>query len=163
MNNLFKVVNKLCDPAKLYLLLAFISILFYVVSMSMANNALKESDPEEEGIHHYTFMGLVMKLAFTLLWVYILNYLCKYKWGRRIAWLVVLLPFFIMGLIIVGLLCAVSVMAIQSRKIKKLENGENGEGLKESLTGDLVPKRPYQVAKRPQGPQGPQGQVGFTL
>ena len=103
-------------------------------------------------------MGLLMKIFFTLLWVYILNYLCKYKWGKRIAWFVVLLPFFIMGLFVVGMLCAVSVMAIQSQKIKKLENGE----LPKKLGGDTVPKKPYQIAKRPQFPQD-QASVGFTL
>ena len=151
-----KMFNKLCDPAKLYLVLSLISVFFYVMSMESANKTLKESDDEHEGIHHYTFMGLIMKIFFTLLWVYILNYLCKYKWGKRIAWFVVLLPFFIMGLIIVGMVCAVSVMAIQSQKIKKLENGE----FPKKLNGDTVPKKPYQVAKRPQVPQG---QVGFTL
>ena len=152
MNHLLKVVNKLCDPAKLYLLLAFISILFYVVSMSMANNALKESDPEEEGIHHYTFMGLVMKVIFTFLWVYILNYLCGFKFGKKLAWIIVLLPFFIMGLIIVSILCAVSVMAMQTRKIKKLEN-EIGT-VKKPLTEGVV--RPAQGRNQP-------GQIGFTL
>ena len=160
--DLVTMFKKLCDPAKLYLVLSLISVFFYVMSMQSANDTLKESDPEHEGIQHYTFIGLFIKVCFTVAFVYILNYLCKHKWGRRIAWFVVLLPFFIMGLIVVGMLCAVSVVAIQSQKIKKLENGENGEGPKESLTGDLVPKRPYQVAKRRQGPQG-LGQVGFTL
>ena len=153
-----KMFNKLCDPAKLYLVLSLISVFFYVMSMESANSTLKESDDEHEGIHHYTFMGLIMKIFFTLLWVYILNYLCKYKWGKRIAWFVVLLPFFIMGLIIVGMLCAVSVLAIQSQKIKKLENGE----FPKKPSGDTVPKKPYQVAKRPQVPQD-QASVGFTL
>ncbi len=156
--DLVSMFNKLCDPAKLYLVLSLISVFFYVMSMESANSTLKESDDEHEGIHHYTFMGLIMKIFFTLLWVYILNYLCKYKWGKRIAWFVVLLPFFIMGLIIVGMLCAVSVMAIQSQKIKKLENGE----FPKKLNGDTVPKKPYQVAKRPQVPHD-QASVGFTL
>ena len=156
--DLVSMFKKLCDPAKLYLVLSLISVFFYVMSMESANSTLKESDDEHEGIHHYTFMGLLMKIFFTLLWVYILNYLCKYKWGKRIAWFVVLLPFFIMGLIIVGMLCAVSVMAIQSQKIKKLENGE----FPKKLNGDTVPKKPYQVAKRPRVPQD-QASVGFTL
>ena len=153
-----KMFNKLCDPAKLYLALSLLSVFFYIMSMESANSTLKESDDEHEGIHHYTFMGLLMKIFFTLLWVYILNYLCKYKWGKRIAWFVVLLPFFIMGLIIVGMLCAVSVMAIQSQKIKKLEN----EGLFKKPSGENVPRKPYQIAKRPQFPQD-QASVGFTL
>ncbi len=156
--DLVSMFNKLCDPAKLYLVLSLISVFFYVMSMESANSTLKESDDEHEGIHHYTFMGLLMKIFFTLLWVYILNYLCKYKWGKKIAWFVVLLPFFIMGLFVVGMLCAVSVMAIQSQKIKKLENGE----LPKKLGGDTVPKKPYQVAKRPRVPQD-QASVGFTL
>ena len=156
--DLVSMFKKLCDPAKLYLVLSLISVFFYVMSMESANSTLKESDDEHEGIHHYTFMGLLMKIFFTLLWVYILNYLCKYKWGKKIAWFVVLLPFFIMGLFVVGMLCAVSVMAIQSQKIKKLENGE----LPKKLGGDTVPKKPYQVAKRPRVPQD-QASVGFTL
>lgn len=154
MNHLFKIISKLCDPAKLYLLLAFISILFYVASMSMANNTLQESDPEQEGIHHYTFMGLVMKVIFTFLWVYILNYLCGFKFGKKLAWIIVLLPFFIMGLIIVSILCAVSVMAMQTQKIKKLENDIGT--IKQPLTEDVVPKRPAQGLNQP-------GQIGFTL
>lgn len=154
MNHLFKIISKLCDPAKLYLLLASISILFYVASMSMVNNTLKESDPEQEGIHHYTFMGLVMKVIFTFLWVYILNYLCGFKFGKKLAWIIVLLPFFIMGLIIVSILCAVSVMAMQTQKIKKLEN--DIVTIKQPLTEDVVPKRPAQGLNQP-------GQIGFTL
>ena len=99
-----------------------------------------------------------MKIFFTLLWVYILNYLCKYKWGKRIAWFVVLLPFFIMGLFVVGMMCAVSVLAIQSQKIKKLENG----AFPKKPSADTVPKKPYQADKRPQVPQD-QASVGFTL
>jgi len=150
--------NKLCDPAKLYLVLSLISVFFYMISLESANTTLKESDDEHGGIRHYTFIGLFMKVCFTLLWVYILNYLCKYKWGKRIAWFVVLLPFFIMGLIIVGVLCAVSVLAIQSQKIKRLENGEYPK----KLSGETVPKKPYQVPKKPQVPQD-QASVGFTL
>ena len=156
--DLVSMFKKLCDPAKLYLVLSLISVFFYVMSMESANSTLKESDDEHEGIHHYTFMGLLMKIFFTLLWVYILNYLCKYKWGKRIAWFVVLLPFFIMGLFVVGMLCAVSVMAIQSQKIKKLEN----EGLFKKPSGDIIPKKPYQVDKRPQVPHD-QASVGYTL
>ena len=153
-----KMFNKLCDPAKLYLGLSLLSVFLYIMSMESANNTLRESDDEHEGIRHYTFMGLFGKIFFTLIYVYILNYLCKYKWGKRIAWFVVLLPFFIMGLFVVGMMCAVSVMAIQSQKIKKLEN----EGLFKKPSGDTVPKKPYQVDKRPLVLHD-QASVGYTL
>ena len=156
--DLVSMFNKLCDPAKLYLVLSLISVFFYVMSMESANSTLKESPFLLLIFKSPSFMGLFGKIFFTLIYVYILNYLCKYKWGKRIAWFVVLLPFFIMGLFVVGMLCAVSVMAIQSQKIKKLEN----EGLFKKPSGENVPRKPYQIAKRPQFPQD-QASVGFTL
>ena len=60
-----KMFNKLCDPAKLYLGLSLLSVFLYIMSMESANNTLRESDDEHEGIRHYTFMGLFGKIFFT--------------------------------------------------------------------------------------------------
>ena len=76
-------------------------------------------------------MGFFMKILFTILWVYILNYICKFKYGKKIAWFIVLLPFFFMALILIGMLCAVSFIALQTKKVN---------GLKKEL--EIVKQRP---------------------
>ena len=138
------IIAKLCKPAQIYLLLSLISVTFYLVSMSDVNNKVLEAEPEGEGIHHYTSGGLVIKIIFTILWIYLLNYICQFKYGKKIAWFIVLLPFFFMGLMLVGLLCAVSFIALQTSKNKVLQKKLNGSGPK--VVSEPVidsQKRPY--------------------
>ena len=116
-----KEISKLCMPAKVYLVLAMISVIFYLMSMFSVHETVIEAEPEGEGVHRYTMMGLLMKLIFTILWIYILNYICKFKYGKRIAWFIVLLPFFFMALILIGMLCAVSFIALQTKKVNGLK------------------------------------------
>ena len=85
------------------------------------NETVLEAEPEGGGIQHYTFFGLVIKILFTILWIYILNYICQFKHGKKIAWFIVLLPFFFMGLMLIGLLCAVSFISLQTQKAKTLK------------------------------------------
>jgi len=122
------LIMKLCKPAQVYLVLSLISVLFYLVSMSDVNNKVLEAEPDGEGIHRYTSGGLVVNLMFTILWIYLLNYICQFKYGKKIAWFIVLLPFFFMGLMLIGLLCAVSFIALQTSKNKILKDKINGSG-----------------------------------
>ena len=124
------VIMKLCKPAQLYLVLSLISVIFYLVSMLNIHDTVLEAEPEGEGIHHYTLSGLIIKIIFTILWIYILNYICQFKYGKKIAWFVVLLPFFFMGLMLIGLLCAVSFIALQTKKTKNLQNELSVEKMK---------------------------------
>jgi Na+/melibiose symporter-like transporter len=111
----------LCKPAQVYLILSLISLTLYVISMLNVHDQVLEVEPEGEGIHHYTLSGLVVKMIFTILYIYILNYICQFKYGKKIAWFIVLLPFFFMGLMLIGLMCAVSFIALQSTKNKELQ------------------------------------------
>ena len=122
------LIMKLCKPAQVYLVLSLISVLFYLVSMSDVNNKVLEAEPDGEGIHRYTSGGLVVNIMFTILWIYLLNYICQFKYGKKIAWFIVLLPFFFMGLMLIGLLCAVSFIALQTSKNKILKDKINGSG-----------------------------------
>lgn len=115
------MIMKLCKPAQVYLILTLISLTLYVVSMLNVHDQVLEVEPEGEGIHHYTLSGLVVKMIFTILWIYLLNYICQFKYGKKIAWFIVLLPFFFMGLMLIGLMCAVSFIALQSSKNKELQ------------------------------------------
>jgi Na+/melibiose symporter-like transporter len=136
------MIMKLCKPAQVYLILSLISLTLYVVSMLNVHDQVLEVEPEGEGIHHYTLSGLVIKMIFTILWIYLLNYICQFKYGKKIAWFIVLLPFFFMGLMLIGLMCAVSFIALQSTKNKELQKKI-----------DSKPKMMEPPAKRPTQPQ----------
>ena len=97
VNQLPKEVQKLCTPAFIYLVLSVISTLIYLIAMFSAgsNPTLNGTDVN---IHKYTFGGLLMKVIWHLLFICFLNYLCKKK-HTTIAWVVLFLPFILMGLI----------------------------------------------------------------
>ena len=84
-----------------------------------------KAEPNSDGVHQYTYTGLFIKIVFTVLWIYILNYICKFKYGKKIAWFIVLLPFFFMGLMLIGTMCALSFIALQTENKKKLQKELN--------------------------------------
>lgn len=133
------MIMNLCKPAQVYLILSLISLTLYVVSMLNVHDQVLEVEPEGEGIHHYTLSGLVIKMIFTILWIYLLNYICQFKYGKKIAWFIVLLPFFFMGLMLIGLMCAVSFIALQSTKNKELQKKIDSKSL-DSKSLDNKPK-----------------------
>ena len=115
-----KGLENLCQPALLYLLLTSVSLVFYFFTMMRLNSQV-QINGSNASIHSYTFMGFIFKLLLTVFWVYLLNHLCKYKMGKKIAWVIVLLPFFFMGLIFIGIMCALSYMAISGEEVKTLK------------------------------------------
>tara|TARA_Y100001958_G_C21009064_1_gene389893 strand:- start:107 stop:580 length:474 start_codon:yes stop_codon:yes gene_type:complete len=133
------MIMKLCKPAQVYLILSLISLTLYIISMLNVHDQVLEVEPEGEGIHHYTLSGLVVKMIFTILWIYLLNYICQFKYGKKIAWFIVLLPFFFMGLMLIGLMCAVSFIALQSTKNKELQKKIDSKSL-DSKPLDSKPK-----------------------
>ena len=56
------MIMKLCKPAKVYLILALISYVLYVISMFDVHDKVVEAEPEGEGIHHYTMGGLMLNI-----------------------------------------------------------------------------------------------------
>ena len=125
------VINNLCMPAKVYLVLSIISIILYMISMYNVHDTIIEADPDGEGVEQYTQHGLIMNIIFTILWIVILNYICKFKYGKKIAWFIVLLPFFFMGLMLIGVMCALSFIALQTEKTKTLKRELNIERQKQ--------------------------------
>ena len=125
------VINNLCMPAKVYLVLSIISIILYMISMYNVHDTIIEADPDGEGVEQYTQHGLIMNIIFTIVWIVILNYICKFKYGKKIAWFIVLLPFFFMGLMLIGVMCALSFIALQTEKTKSLKRELNMERQKQ--------------------------------
>ena len=133
------MIMKLCKPAQVYLILSLISLTLYLISMLNVHDQVLEVEPEGEGIHHYTLSGLVVKMIFTILYIYILNYICQFKYGKKIAWFIVLLPFFFMGIMLIGLMCAISFIALQSTKNKELQKKLDSKPLDSKIV-DNKPK-----------------------
>ena len=136
------IIMKLCKPAQVYLILSLISLTLYVISMLNVHDQVLEVEPEGEGIHHYTLSGLVVKTIFTILWIYLLNYICQFKYGKKIAWFIVLLPFFFMGLMLIGLLCAVSFIALQNTKTKELQKKIDNQNVESGQMKPVMRKEP---------------------
>ena len=118
-------------PAKVYLVLSIISIILYMTSMYNIHDTIIEADPEGGGVEQYTHHGLIMNIIFTIVWIIILNYICQFKYGNKIAWFIVLLPFFFMGLMLIGVMCALSFIALQTEKTKSLKRELNIERQKQ--------------------------------
>ena len=119
-----KSIEKLCQPALLYLFLTIISSTFYFFAMIRLNNDVKINGSDVT-VHDYTFMGFIFKLLISVFWILFLNYLCKYKMGKKIAWVIVLLPFFFMGLIFIGVMCAFSYILISQSDVGTLKTKVN--------------------------------------
>ena len=78
--DLKKEFNKLCDPAKFYLLISFASVVVYIVHL-MGKNRNK-----------YSYQQLTVHVVLMVVWTLILNKVCSFKYGVKISWLLVFLP-----------------------------------------------------------------------
>jgi predicted PurR-regulated permease PerM len=77
-----KDFSKLCTPAKIYFAIAVIATIIALFS----------------GV---TIMAAVLKLVFAFIWTYILSWLCD-KGYKSLSWFLVLLPYIIILLAMVG-------------------------------------------------------------
>jgi hypothetical protein len=80
--------NKLCTPAKLYFVLALLSIII------AAFNGLK-------------LLAIIVKLSFAIVWTLVLSFICD-KGFTPVSWFLVLAPLVVMVLVMVGLMRAVN-------------------------------------------------------
>lgn len=78
--DLKKEFNKLCDPAKFYLLISLASVVVYIVHL-MGKDRNK-----------YSYKQLGIHVVLMILWTLILNKVCSFKYGVKISWLLVFLP-----------------------------------------------------------------------
>ena len=74
------MLDKICTPAVVYLFLSILSILFAIY-----NNV--------------GMLTILVKWIFTMLWTWVLNYICSSGYPT-VAWVLVLLPFIILVLLI---------------------------------------------------------------
>lgn len=80
--------NKLCTPAKLYFVLALLSIII------AAFNGLK-------------LLAIIVKLFFAMIWTLVLSFICD-KGFTTVSWFLVLAPIVVMILVMIGLMKSVN-------------------------------------------------------
>jgi hypothetical protein len=71
--NMSKIFRKLCTPAKVYLVLSFISVVIYVMSMTSYGSKIKMLHGTDTQPH--TLVGLVVQVVWVILWTALLNYI----------------------------------------------------------------------------------------
>ena len=113
-----KSVMNLCMPAKIYLGLTLISTLCYI---GMMFHAESERKTEHVDVHTYTYLGLFMKLAFAIVWVVFLNYLCS-KGHTRWAWFFLVMPFILMAFFVIMAMFVVSYTVGIARHVDNTVN-----------------------------------------
>jgi hypothetical protein len=92
-----KEINKLCQPAYLYLLLSIVGM----VSIMIQNfgNTDKYCVGNFECAVPNTSLVFVGKTIYVLFWTFILNALCKAGY-KNVSWFIVLIPFIVMAILI---------------------------------------------------------------
>ena len=78
--DLKKEFNKLCDPAKFYLIISLASVVVYIIHL-MGQNKNK-----------YSYQQLAIHVVLMVVWTLVLNKVCSFKYGVKISWLLVFLP-----------------------------------------------------------------------
>ena len=115
-----KIFADLCTPAQVYVILGIIGQIGYLGGMFSMNDVVVEAEPEGGHIHFFTFLGLVLNIAVIALWTALLNYICQFKYGKKISWFLVLFPIIFFMIIFIGLFSAASFIALQNVKNKAL-------------------------------------------
>ena len=87
--DLKKEFNKLCDPAKFYLLISFASVVVYIVHLMGADR------------NKYSFKELALHVVLMVVWALVLNKVCSFKYGVKISWLLVFLPILLLIVLMV--------------------------------------------------------------
>ena len=91
-----KSFDRLCPPAKLYLVISLISYVFILLQNIGSHSKFTLGTYSCQ--HANPGMFLVGQAIYILLWTWLLNYICK--WNTTISWVIVLFPFILFFLII---------------------------------------------------------------
>tara|TARA_B100000674_G_scaffold401788_1_gene347697 strand:+ start:1279 stop:1944 length:666 start_codon:yes stop_codon:yes gene_type:complete len=137
MPNVEKMFKKLCNPAKLYLVLSAFSLLFYMISFSSYGRELNHIHAMGVEADHHTYMGLMMHIVWVILWTSVLNYIChKFpKHGTTISWVLVVLPFVLFAMFLFFTLFVLS--HVEATAASQQVHANMMQGLQESMGEQL--------------------------
>ena len=92
----------LCTPVQVFVVLAVISTIIYLINMF---TTVHVSDPVDPGNYlfknnavQFGYMALVLKIIFYIIFGYLLQVLCKNRLDR-VAWIILFLPYVLFGFI----------------------------------------------------------------
>ena len=94
---IIKEINKLCQPAYLYLVLSVFSIV--VMMIQNAGNSNKYCVGNFECNVPSTVMIFIFKFLYVIFWTFILHVLCQAGY-KNVSWFIVLIPFIMMAILI---------------------------------------------------------------
>jgi len=93
----------LCTPLQVFVVLAVISTIIYLINMF---TSVHISDPVDPGHYlfknnavQYGYMALVLKIFFYIIFGYLLQVLCNNRLDK-VAWIVLFLPYVLFGFIV---------------------------------------------------------------
>ena len=93
----------LCTPLQVFVVLAVISTIIYLINMF---TSIHVSDPMDPGHYlfknnavQYGYMALVLKIFFYIIFGYLLQVLCNNRLDK-VAWIVLFLPYVLFGFIV---------------------------------------------------------------
>ena len=108
----------LCTPVQVFVVLAVISTIFYLINMF---TTVHVNDPIDPGSYlyknnavQYGYMALVLKVVFHIMFGYLLQVLCKNRLDR-IAWIILFLPYVLFAFIIVYAMSMGALATIRGR------------------------------------------------
>jgi len=104
-----------CQPAIVSLVLAGINVIIYLFSIIDKTRGLNTE------YNDYALLFLLCKIIFAFIWAYMLNALCKWKpHGKNIAWVLVLIPFIIIMIAIIGISSGLTYFLMLDKNQKEL-------------------------------------------
>ena len=96
------VLKGLCTPLQVFVVLAVISTILYIINMF---TSVHTNDPVDPGNYlfknnavQYGYMALVLKIVFYVMFGYLLQVLCKNRLDS-VAWIVLFLPYVLFAFI----------------------------------------------------------------
>jgi hypothetical protein len=118
-------LNGLCTPVQVFVVLAVISTIIYLINMF---TSVHVNDPIDPGSYlfknnavQYGYMALLLKVIFYVIFGYLLQVLCKNKLDK-VAWVILFLPFVLFGFITIFAM-SMSALAVVRGKTGLLAGG----------------------------------------
>lgn len=94
----------LCTPVQVFVVLAVISTITYLINMFTNVNIKEPVDPGsylfKNNAVQYGYMALILKIIFYVMFGYLLQVLCKNRL-TKVAWVVLFLPAVLFGFIVI--------------------------------------------------------------
>ena len=116
--NIMTTLKGLCTPVQVFVVLAVISTIFYLITMF---TNVHISDPVDPGSYlyknnavQYGYMALVLKIIFYIMFGYLLQVLCKHRLDN-VAWIILFLPYVLFAFIMVYVMSIGALATIRGR------------------------------------------------